>query len=65
MLYNFIYAQAKNLFLEKLNAGKIREDAIVFIEDTKEIWNRGTFFATPISEDEISNIIQDFVQDYI
>jgi hypothetical protein len=37
MLNNFIYAQTKDLFLEKLNAGEVLDEAIVFIEDTKEI----------------------------
>lgn len=44
MLNNFIYAQTKDLFLDKLNAGEILDEAIVFIEDTKEIWNHGTYF---------------------
>ena len=44
MLNNFIYAQTKNLFLEQLNAGNILDEAIVFIEDTKEIWNHGHYF---------------------
>lgn len=45
MLNNFIYAQTKDLFLEKLNAGEVLDEAIVFIEDTKEIWNHGHYFA--------------------
>lgn len=45
MLNNFIYAQTKDLFLEQLNAGNILDEAIVFIEDTKEIWNHGHYFA--------------------
>lgn len=45
MLNNFIYAQEKSLFLEQLRAGNILDEAIVFIEDTGEIWNHGTYFA--------------------
>lgn len=45
MLNNFIYAQTKELFLEQLNAGNILDEAIVFIEDSKEIWNHGHYFA--------------------
>jgi hypothetical protein len=45
MLNNFIYAQTKDLFLEALGAGNILDEAIVFIEDTKEIWNHGHYFA--------------------
>lgn len=44
MLNNFIYAQTKDLFLEALEAGNILDEAIVFIEDTKEIWNHGHYF---------------------
>ena len=44
MLNNFIYAQTKDLFLEALNAGNILDEAIVFIENTKEIWNHGHYF---------------------
>ena len=44
MLNNFIYAQTKALFEEHLLAGNILDEAIVFIEDTKEIWNHGTYF---------------------
>lgn len=45
MLENFIYSQKKSLFLEQLNTGNILDEAIVFIEDTGEIWNHGTYFA--------------------
>ena len=44
MLNNFIYAQTKELFLNALNNNQILDEAIVFIEDTKEIWNRGHYF---------------------
>lgn len=45
MLNNFIYAKRKDLFVEKLNAGEVLDEAIVFIEDTNEIWNHGKYFA--------------------
>lgn len=45
MLNNFIYAQTKDLFVEALEAGNILDEAVVFIEDTKEIWNHGHYFA--------------------
>lgn len=61
MLNNFIYAQTKELFLEKLNAGEVLDEAIVFIEDTKEIWNHGTYFTTPMSEDIVRNMTQEIV----
>lgn len=44
MLNNFIYAQTKDLFVEALEAGNILDEAIVFIEDTKEIWTHGHYF---------------------
>lgn len=57
MLNNFIYAKLKSLFEEKLAANEVPQEAIAFIEDTKEIWNHGTYFATQLSIDEIENIV--------
>ena len=65
MLNNFIYAQTKDLFLEKLNAGEVLDEAIVFIEDTKEIWNHGTYFATPMTEDMVRHISSQVVYEAI
>ena len=58
MLNNFIYAQTKDLFLDKLNAGEILDEAIVFIEDTKEIWNHGHYFAGESIDPELFAEIQ-------
>lgn len=44
MLNNFIFARKKSLFTSELEKGNILDEAIVFIEDTKEIWNHGTYF---------------------
>lgn len=44
MLSNFIYAQSKAMFEERLNSAEVPTEAIVFIEDTKEIWTHGTYF---------------------
>jgi hypothetical protein len=57
MLENFIYAKKKYLFEDELLKGNILPEAIVFIEDTKEIWNHGTYFATGKSVEEIENIV--------
>lgn len=62
MLENFIYAKRKSLFEEALNNGEVLYEAIVFIEDTKEIWNHGTYFdgsAVDLSniETSIQNIL--------
>lgn len=45
MLENFIYAKEKSLFEEKLNNGEVLDEAIAFIEDTKEIWTHGSYFS--------------------
>ena len=64
MLNNFIYAETKDLFLEQLNAGNILDEAIVFIKDTREIWNHGTYFkchadiSDGMSDEEIRNIVE-------
>lgn len=65
MLSNFIYAKTKALFEEKLNAGEILDEAVVFIEDTREIWNHGKYFATPMTESEVRVIAQDVVNESI
>ena len=57
MLNNFIYSKLKSLFEEKLTAGEVPQEAIVFIEDTKEIWNHGTYFSTKLTTSEIEGII--------
>ena len=58
MLNNFIYAKTKDLFLQELNAGNILDEAIVFIENTKEIWNRGHYFGTNEIDPELINNLQ-------
>ena len=60
MLNNFIYAETKDLFLTQLNAGNILDEAIVFIEDTKEIWNRGHYFGGDVSSSGSEGIVVDF-----
>jgi hypothetical protein len=37
MLTNFVYAKSKAMFEERLDNAEVPNDAIVFIEDTKEI----------------------------
>lgn len=54
MLENFIYIKQKDLFIDLLEAGNILNEAIVFIEDTREIWNHGTYFDG--SKVDLSNI---------
>lgn len=59
MLNNFIYAKTKILFEEALNNDKVLDEAIVFIEDTKEIWTHGTYFdcSTTNFEEILSNYV--------
>lgn len=59
MLNNFIYAETKDLFIAQLQAGNVLDEAIVFIEDTKEIWNHGTYFGgnkTDLSDLDTTNL---------
>lgn len=44
MKNKFIYAKKRSLFEQSLNNGVVSDEAIGFIEDTKEIWNHGTYF---------------------
>lgn len=44
MLNDFIYAKKKSLFETALNNGQVLDEAIAFIEDTKEIWNHGSYY---------------------
>ena len=62
MLENFIYAKEKSLFEEKLNSGEVLDEAIVFIEDTREIWNHGTYFdGNAVDLSNVEKSIQDIL----
>lgn len=68
MLNNFIYTKTKDLFLKELEAGNVLDEAIVFIEDTKEIWNHGTYFdCSTINFEEILKdyVIKDEIADFV
>lgn len=57
MLTNFVYAKSKAMFEERLNSAQVPNDAIVFIEDTREIWTHGTYFdGSPLDPDTIPTI---------
>lgn len=43
-LKNFIYIKNKSTFEEILSKKEISDEAVVFIEDVKEIWTHGTYF---------------------
>ena len=67
LLNNFIYAELKSLFEAELEAGNILNEAIVFLQDTGEIWTHGHYFATSLSQSEIENLIQtsETIQEFI
>lgn len=68
MQENFIYAKQKKLFEEALNNNEIIDEAIVFIEDTKEIWNHGTYFdcnPNHATQSELQSEIQENLQNAI
>lgn len=50
MLNNFIYSKRKDLFEQALNNNEVPEEAVAFIEDTKEIYNRNTYFSGDLSK---------------
>jgi hypothetical protein len=59
MLNNFIYAKEKSLFENALNNGEVLDEAIAFIEDTKEIWNHGVTYGgvTPKDVADLKDLI--------
>lgn len=66
MLENFIYAKQKSLFEKALNNGEVLDEAIVFIEDTKEIWNHGTYFdGSTFDPSNIEASIQNITDNYV
>lgn len=62
MLENFIYSETKDLFLIDLGAGRIPEDAIVFIEDTREIYTHGAYYdGSKIDLNNLEESLKNFV----
>lgn len=43
---NFLCVKNKLMFLDELLSNNVPETTIAFIEDTREIWTHGTFYAT-------------------
>ena len=69
MLKNFIFVEDKSLFLKELEAGNVSDNAIVFIEDTKEIWNHGVYFGNNVNSQDLQEIwnvigVNDFNDDF-
>lgn len=62
MLENFIYFKKRVMFLDQLLEGNILDEAIVFIEDTRQIWNHGTYFdGSTFDPSNIEASIQDIL----
>jgi len=60
----FIHAKKKKDFLNELNAGNILEEAVVFIENTKEIYHKGVYYncksvdiSECVTESQVQNIV--------
>lgn len=60
----FIHAKKKKDFLNELNAGNILEEAVVFIENTKEIYHKGVYYNCKsvdisgcVTESQVQNIV--------
>lgn len=55
---NFIFSQTESLFQSKLDSNEIKNEAIAFMADTGRIWTHGTWFATPLTAEDIQNLIE-------
>lgn len=56
MLENNIHSESKEVFEEQLNEGKVPNDAIAFIKETKEIWNNGDYYGGRNAEERLTAI---------
>jgi hypothetical protein len=56
-----IHFETREEFEIEVANGNILDNSIVFIEDTKEIWNHGTYFPSGRSIEEIENIIKETI----
>lgn len=64
MLEPNIYSESKDLFLQELNSGNVPENAVAYIEDTKEIWTHGTYFGV-LNQSLVQNICSEMIQNEI
>ena len=59
MLFNkFFNCKTLDAFNLNLESGKITDQCIVFIEETKQIWTHGQFYSCPYTKEEIDNLIK-------
>ena len=58
MLFNkFFNCKTLDAFNLNLESGKITDQCIAFIEETKQIWTHGTFYSCSYTKDEIDNLV--------
>lgn len=62
MLENFIYSKKKSSFESALNNEEVLDGAIAFIEDTKQIWTRGTYFDCSAIDPKIIDSVNQFLE---
>ncbi len=62
MLENFIYSKKKSSFESALNNEEVLDGAIAFIEDTKQIWTRGTYFDCSAIDPTIIDSVNQFLE---
>ena len=59
MLFNkFFNCETLDAFSLNLESGKITDQCIAFIEETKQIWTHGQFYSCPYTKEEIDNLIK-------
>ena len=59
MLFNkFFNCKTLDAFNLNLESGKITDQCIAFIEETKQIWTHGQFYSCPYTKEEIDNLIK-------
>lgn len=53
----FVYSDTYDKFINQLNIGNVGSSSIVFINDTSQIWARGTFYCTKLTAAEVEAIV--------
>lgn len=60
-MMKFFYANSKEDFEAALDSGRIDDDAIVFITDTKEIWTHGLMWGGSPTKDDVQSMIDESI----
>ena len=53
----FVYSETYEKFINELNIGNVTSSSIVFINDVRQIWARGTFYGTKLTASEVEDIV--------